>query len=183
MVALLLMPNCAEYVAIWLGLTPHRRDGGADQHPSCRPMRSRIASRSPRRGSIVVGAELAPGFAAVRARLERGLQVWVYGAGAQDFASARTRPRAVLRRGALPTAASRRRRSMPRRFISTRRAPPGLPKAAKVTHYRLMRWSQWFAGLDRYPARGPDVRLPAALSQRGRRGGGRRGCWRAAVRS
>jgi fatty-acyl-CoA synthase len=23
----------------------------------------------------------------------------------------------------------------------------GLPKAARVTHYRLMRWSQWFAGL------------------------------------
>ena len=58
----------------------------------------------------------------------------------------------------------------------------GLPKAANVSHHRLMRWSHWFAGMmDTRPER-PDVQLPADVSQRRRRRGDRSACWSAAAR-
>ena len=47
----LLMPNRPDYMAAWLGITPGRRRGGAAQHQSHRPRRSRIASTSWRRGT------------------------------------------------------------------------------------------------------------------------------------
>ena len=47
----------------------------------------------------------------------------------------------------------------------------GLPKAANISHFRLMQWSHWFAGLmDMRPA-DRHVQLPADVSQHRRRGG------------
>ena len=144
-VAALLMPNCAEYVAVWLGLT---RIGVTvallNTHLASDGLMHSIRIVAPR--LVVVGAELAPHLAAVRTRLEPDLGIWVYGAGAPEFASLND----ALGRfsGEAPSAADYTAPTLDTTalYIYTS-GTTGLPKAAHVTHYRLMRWSQWFAGL------------------------------------
>src|SRR5216684_9331476 len=81
----LMMPNCAEYMAIWLGLTRigvvvalinNNLAGDALVHS--------ISIVAPR--AVIVGSDLASRLAAVRARLESDLSCWVYGDGTQDLA-------------------------------------------------------------------------------------------------
>ena len=144
-VAALLMPNCAEYVAAWLGLT-HIGVTVAllNTHLAADGLVHSIRIVAPR--LIIVGAELAPGLAAVRTRLASDLGIWGYGAGVHDFqplepalerCSGEALPAADYHAPTLDSTAL---------YIYTS-GTTGLPKAATVTHYRLMRWSQWFAGL------------------------------------
>ncbi|HMK87288.1 MAG TPA: long-chain-acyl-CoA synthetase, partial [Steroidobacteraceae bacterium] len=156
-VAALLMPNCAEYAAVWLGLS---RIGVTvallNTHLSGDALAHSIEIVAP--SLIVVGAELAPTLAALRTRLERGsrsrrsLSIWVYGASAQDF-----QPLEPMLTRTSPDALSSADYPAPTLdatalYIYTS-GTTGLPKAATVTHYRLLRWSEWFAGLlDAGPA-------------------------------
>lgn len=144
-VAALFMPGCAEYVAAWLGLT---RIGVTvaliNTHLAADALVHSIRIVSPR--LIVTGAELAPRLAAVRGRLETPVVVWVQGPSREDFAPLRPAldalPGEALEAGegespSLDATAL---------FIYTS-GTTGLPKAARVSHYRVMSWSQWFAGL------------------------------------
>src|SRR5216684_6209611 len=81
----LMMPNCAEYMAIWLGLTRigvvvalinNNLVGDALVHS--------ISIVAPR--AVIVGSDLASRLVAARARLESDLSCWVYGHSAQDLA-------------------------------------------------------------------------------------------------
>jgi fatty-acyl-CoA synthase len=147
----LMMSNCTEYMAVWLGLSRigavvalinNNLAGDALVH--C------IRIVAPR--ALIVGGDLAPRLAAVRARLDGGLSCRVYGPSAEDMAPL------------MPELAP-----FPGGELSDSDcAPPsidatalyiytsgttGLPKAAKVSHYRVMQWSHWFAGLmDTQPA-------------------------------
>jgi fatty-acyl-CoA synthase len=141
----LMMANCAEYMAVWLGLS---RIGASialiNSQLAGEPLVHSINIVMPK--AVIVGGDLAPRLTAVRGRLGASVSCWVYGQGAQDL-----RPLAAeLARfpgGELSDAEC---------------APPaidgialyiytsgttGLPKAAKVSHYRVMQWSHWFAGL------------------------------------
>src|SRR5207244_2176299 len=95
---------------------------------------------------VIVGAELSRALAAVRSRLAAGVGCSAHGPGAHDL------PRLDLEVAGLPGEPLR----------PAERAPPaladralyiytsgttGLPKAAIVSHLRLMQWSEWFAGL------------------------------------
>ncbi len=142
-VAVLFMPNCAEYVAIWLGLT---RIGVTvaliNTHLIGHALAHAITVAVPR--IVLTGAELGPRLAGIP--LAADCEVWVHGDVVQDLrplgpvldafpdeapaAAAYTAP--TLDSTAL--------------YIYTS-GTTGLPKAAHVSHYRLMRWSQWFAGL------------------------------------
>jgi fatty-acyl-CoA synthase len=141
----LMMSNCAEYMAVWLGLSRigavvalinNNLAGDALVH--C------IRIVAPR--ALIVGGDLAPRLIAVRARLDSGLSCRVYGRSAEDLAPL------------LPELA----RFPGGELSDADCAPPpidatalyiytsgttGLPKAAKVSHYRVMQWSHWFAGL------------------------------------
>jgi fatty-acyl-CoA synthase len=141
----LMMPNCAEYMAIWLGLTRigvvvalvnNQLAGEALVHS--------INIVAPR--AVIVGGDAAARLIAVRARLSTGLSCWAHGDCTQDLA---------------PLAPELARFSGDE-LRDSERAPPlidttalyiytsgttGLPKAAKVSHYRVMQWSHWFAGL------------------------------------
>ena len=141
----LMMSNCAEYMAVWLGLSRigavvalinNNLAGDALVH--C------IRIVAPR--ALIVGGDLAPRLVAVRARLDSGLSCRVYGRSAEDLAPL------------LPELA----RFPGGELSDSDCAPPpidatalyiytsgttGLPKAAKVSHYRVMQWSHWFAGL------------------------------------
>jgi fatty-acyl-CoA synthase len=144
-VAGLLMPNCAEYVAVWFGLT---RIGVTvallNTHLSGDALEHSIRIVAPR--VLVVGSDLAPALAAVRARLQSDLKVWVQGASAYDFAPLGDALEPLS--GEAPAAADYTAPTLDATalYIYTS-GTTGLPKAARVTHYRLMRWSQWFAGL------------------------------------
>jgi len=140
----LLMPNCAEYMAIWLGLT---RIGVVvaliNTNLAGDALLHSINIVAPR--AVIVGAELAARLADVRAQLP-GLPCWVYGNSAHDFAPLAPQL-ARLSDAELPAA-----EAPPRPLDSTAlyiytSGTTGLPKAAKVSHYRVMQWSHWFAGL------------------------------------
>jgi fatty-acyl-CoA synthase len=141
----LLMPNCVEYLAVWLGLT---RIGVVvalinDQLAS-EPLIHAINIAAPR--AIIVGSDSASRLLAVRARLPPGVSCLAYGKDTADFA---------------PLAPELERFATDEMRESECAPPPldgtalyiytsgttGLPKAAKVSHYRLMQWSHWFAGL------------------------------------
>jgi fatty-acyl-CoA synthase len=141
----LMMANCAEYMAVWLGLS---RIGA-----SVALINSQLAGDAlvhsitivmPK--AVIVGADLAPRFGAVRGRLGAAVSCWMYGEGTQD----------------LPPLAAELARFPGSDLSDAECAPPpidsialyiytsgttGLPKAAKVSHYRVMQWSHWFAGL------------------------------------
>jgi fatty-acyl-CoA synthase len=148
----LMMANCAEYMAIWLGLG---RIG-----VSVALINSQLAGDGLVHSinivmptTVIVGAELAPRLIAVRGRLgaARGrlgatVPCWMYEPGTQD----------------LPPLAAELARFPGSDLSAAECAPPpidgialyiytsgttGLPKAAKVSHYRVMQWSHWFAGL------------------------------------
>jgi len=153
-VAALLMPNCAEYLAVWLGLTRLGvKVALVNTNLSGPALVHSISIVAPK--ILIVDAALAPRVSAVRAQLAGDLRCWVYGESAEEFASlqsalARTAqdpiPPVEHRPPSLDATAL---------YIYTS-GTTGLPKAAHVSHYRLMRWSHWFAGLL---DTGPDDRM------------------------
>jgi fatty-acyl-CoA synthase len=143
--AALIMNNCAEYVALWLGLTRigvvvalvNSQLGGDALTHSIQVANPKV---------VICGADLAPRLSAVRGKLPQRIACFVHGASSEDFA-----PLGSLLE-ALPGET----------LASTECAPPpidamalyiytsgttGLSKAAKVSHYRLMQWAYWFAGM------------------------------------
>ncbi len=150
----LLMPNSPEYLAIWLGLSGvgvvvaliNTQLRGASLAHCINTVRSRHA---------IVAGVLAEQFASARDLLAAPAQEWRHGDGggpgprvdiAADALSGRPldpteRPAVTLSDRAL--------------YIYTS-GTTGLPKAANVSHYRVMAWSHWFAGLTQS---GPEDRL------------------------
>jgi fatty-acyl-CoA synthase len=141
----LLMPNCAEYLAVWLGLTrlgvtvalQNTHVSGAVLAHALRIVRPRL---------IIAGAALAAPLAAIRDALPGDVGCWVHGASAADLQPLEPdlaqQPAEPLRPQdcALPSL------DATALYIYTS-GTTGLPKAARVSHYRLMQWSHWFAGL------------------------------------
>src|SRR5579863_3696530 len=144
-VVCLLMPNCAEYMAIWLGIT---RVGCivslVNSNLAGDALAHSINIVAPKH--IIVEAELVDAFAAVRPRLAPGVKFWMHGQGNLGF------PRIdhEIQRGAGDRLHSSEYQPPsimdPALYIYTS-GTTGLPKAANVSHFRLMQWSHWFAGL------------------------------------
>ena len=144
-VVCLLMPNCPEYMAIWLGIT---RIGGIVSLINTNLVGSQLAHsiNIAKPKHIIVGSELADTLAAVIPQLASGVRYWVHGRGNHGFRridheircsaddrlhSAEYQPPSITN---------------PALYIYTS-GTTGLPKAAKVSHFRLMQWSHWFAGM------------------------------------
>src|SRR5271165_6901005 len=139
------MPNCPEYLAAWLGLTRlgvtvalANTNLAGDALAHC------VNIVAPK--LILVGAQRAAALAAARDRLHAQSPCWVYGDSPLDFAPL---SEALARMPgedlpaqdhALPSL------DATALYIYTS-GTTGLPKAAKVSHYRLMQWSHWFAGM------------------------------------
>jgi fatty-acyl-CoA synthase len=140
----LLMPNCAEYPAIWLGLT---RIGVVVALVNSQLVGDVLAHSiniaDPK--YLIVGAELAPRVAAVHARLPATLACRVFGSS-REFMPLEAELKS------LPGDSLRASECEPPSIDSTAlyiytSGTTGLPKAAKVSHYRIMQWSHWFAGM------------------------------------
>ena len=144
-VVCLILSNCPEYMAIWLGLTRlgivvalinTNLAGEALQHA--------IDIVAPRR--LIVGVELASAVAAVLPRLGAAIGCWVHGGSACGF------PRldeevGRLSGDRLPRAVREPPGAFDRALYIYTSGTTGPPKAAVVTHYRLMQWSHWFGGM------------------------------------
>jgi fatty-acyl-CoA synthase len=150
-VVCLVMGNCPEYMAIWLGLSRI----GVTVALVNTGLRGELLAHSINvvaPGYVITDAALAGAMREVRARLATSVEHWTNGPGEPDL------PRLDVEIASLPedplTEADYRAAALGDRalYIYTS-GTTGLPKAANVSHLRLMQWSHWFAGLiDVQPA-------------------------------
>jgi fatty-acyl-CoA synthase len=136
----LLMANRPEYVALWLGIT---RVGGvvalANTHLVGDSLLHSLTLVAPRH--VIVGAELAGAFAAIRPRLDPAIRCWIEGGdGLVPLDGAADGGADALAPAPPPSLADT-------ALLIYTSGTTGPPKAARVSHFRLMQWSHWFAGL------------------------------------
>ena len=147
----LLMENCIEYPAIWLGLG---RLGVAvallNVHLEGEALAHSIGIAAPR--CVIAGTSLAARLHALRPRLPRDLRLFVHGVSTVDMAPLAADPGDVAGERLRPEECAAPSLDRVALYIYTS-GTTGLPKAARVSHYRVMQWSHWFAGLmDTGPA-------------------------------
>jgi fatty-acyl-CoA synthase len=144
-VVCLLMANCPEYMAIWLGITRVRAIV-ALVNVNVRGQSLAHAINSVGATHIIVAAELGDALVAAVPYLGREVQCWVHGDSQHGFpridheviaGSDRRLDKAQYQPPSIVE---------PALYIYTS-GTTGLPKAAKVSHFRLMQWSYWFAGM------------------------------------
>jgi fatty-acyl-CoA synthase len=141
----LLMPNRPEYMAAWLGITQvggvvallNTNLGGASLAHS-------INIAAPKH--IIAAAELIDPLTTALPLLTSAATIWAHGPGHHSL----PRIDSDLERygGEVLTEAERRSVTIEDRalYIYTS-GTTGLPKAASLSHGRLMQWTQWFAGM------------------------------------
>jgi fatty-acyl-CoA synthase len=141
----LLMANCAEYLPIWLGLT---RIGVVvalvNSQLAGNVLAHSINIVDPK--YLIVGADLAPRVAAIRPQLAASLACRVLGPSRADLAPLDSELAAMAGEPLRSSECAAPAIDATALFIYTS-GTTGLPKAAKVSHYRLMQWSHWFAGM------------------------------------
>jgi len=139
----LLMPNRPEYMAIWLGVAS---TGGVVSLLNTQLRGQALAHCidivAPRH--VIVAAELSDAFGSAQGFLSTRPKIWSHGGG--EFAAIDSE---VERFSGEPLAAIERRAVTiaDRALTIYTSGTTGLPKAANVSHRRLMQWSLWFAGL------------------------------------
>ncbi|HWG07022.1 MAG TPA: long-chain-acyl-CoA synthetase [Beijerinckiaceae bacterium] len=141
----LMMPNRPEYLAIWLGIT---RIGGIvallNTHLTGASLRHSVTVAQPKH--VIVAAEFLNIFSNAMRDVPSKPLVWAHGETVERV------PRIDHEIESLPTIPlvldGRRHVTLsdPALYIYTS-GTTGLPKAAHVSHQRLMSWSHWFAGM------------------------------------
>jgi fatty-acyl-CoA synthase len=148
----LVMPNRPEYMAIWLGIT---KVGAVVSLINTNLRGSALAHCldivEPKH--IIAAAELCDDVRAALALMAGRPKIWSH--GSDDFARI---DRAIEKlSGGRLTEAERRGVTIADRALHIYTSgTTGLPKAANVSHHRLMQWGFWFAGLMNT---GPDDRM------------------------
>jgi fatty-acyl-CoA synthase len=133
-VVCLLMPNRPDYMAIWLGIASI---GGivALLNTNLTGVSLAHCIDIVRPKHLIVDNELSDAFETARPHLQTRAQVWPHDADLLDDTADEdelARPSVTIDDCALMIYTS---------------GTTGLPKAAKVSHRRLMTWSAWFAGM------------------------------------
>jgi fatty-acyl-CoA synthase len=146
----LMMPNRPEYLAIWLGVT---RVGGIvallNTGLAGAALAHCINIVMPKH--IIVAAELVGAVEAARPRLANQPGIWVHGALANgtDHASFPRIDRAIERQSGARLHGDELRPVgiEDRALLIYTSGTTGLPKAANISHHRLLMWSHWFGGM------------------------------------
>jgi fatty-acyl-CoA synthase len=148
----LVMPNRPEYLAIWLGIT---KVGAVVSliNTNLRGVALAHCLDIVKPQHIIVAAELCNEVRAALAPMASRPKIWSH--GSDDFFRI---DRAIEKlSGERLTEAERRGVTIADRALHIYTSgTSGLPKAANVSHHRLMQWSFWFAGLMNS---GPDDRM------------------------
>jgi fatty-acyl-CoA synthase len=139
----LMMRNCPEFLAIWLGIT---RVGGVvaliNHHLGGRALAHAIEVAAPTH--IIVDAELVEALDAILPQLGVAPVVWLCGAESPGHRcidrDTEAEPEIDLEDLPQPQLSDR------ALYIYTS-GTTGMPKAAVVSHFRILQWSQWFAGM------------------------------------
>jgi fatty-acyl-CoA synthase len=147
----LVMDNCPDYLAIWLGLSGIGVTVALiNTNLRGESLAHSLNLVSPR--YVIAGVSLAGALREARAHLLPAVECWVNGAANVDMLrldlAISALPGEPLEAGEFraPTLADR-------ALCIYTSGTTGLPKAANVSHFRLMQWSHWFAGLiDVQPA-------------------------------
>src|SRR5215831_3880174 len=139
-VVCLIMRNCPDYMAIWLGIT---RIGGVVALVNTNLVGNQLAHAinivAPKH--IIVDAVIADAVAMALPQLTSEVRCWVHGAQRSDFSRIEHAIEPPVTPMPHPPAA------MDRALLIYTSGTTGLPKAANVSHFRLMQWSHWFAGM------------------------------------
>ncbi len=140
----LLMPNRPDYIACWLGIS---RTGATVSLINPRLVGHSLAYciEVARADHIIVAPECAEAFSTVRPGLSRTPCIWGFDSsdGAKDLELALSKqdPRRL-------TLAERPAVTIDdRALLVYTSGSTGLPKAANVSHRRILSWAGWFAGL------------------------------------
>ena len=141
----LLMANRPEYMAVWLGIT---RVGGVVALLNANLVGASLAHCidivDPKH--IIVASDLVETLERLRPNLATRATIWLHGTGASSarnvVAAIADLPGDALA-GDERVAVSIDDRAL---YVYTS-GTTGLPKAAKISHYRLMIWTHWFAGM------------------------------------
>jgi fatty-acyl-CoA synthase len=141
----LIMPNRPEYMAIWLGLT---RVGAVvallNTNLAGPSLAHGVNIAAPRH--IIVATELMRRFTSALPDISGAAKIWVHGDGCGEY------PRMDC---VLESYSGERLRRAERRTVTIEdralyiytSGTTGAPKAANVSHARLMQWTHWFAGM------------------------------------
>src|SRR5271168_2541820 len=140
----LFLPAEPDYLAAWLGLTSV---GAVAALINTKLVGSSLAHciDVADAGHVIVGQELEAAFEDVRPRLKRAPKIWRHGENANqpDIQTA------LAGLDAAPLNASERRGVGidDRALLIYTSGTTGLPKAASISHRRILNWGGWFAGL------------------------------------
>ena len=139
----LMMPNQPEYIAAWLGMTGIGIVVSLINTNLRGPSLARsIDIAAPKH--VIIASEFSAEFHSTAARLESGPKIWSYTHGDFDRID-----RALERFSGERLAPSEQRvvTIADRALLIYTSGTTGVPKAANVSHRRLLEWSFWFAGL------------------------------------
>jgi fatty-acyl-CoA synthase len=139
----LLMPSRPEYIAAWLGITSV---GGVVALVNTRLVGTSLSHciNVAHARHVIVSADLADVYKAAAPHLDSAPQVWFHGGGHEpriDIALER------MDGSALRQAERRDVTINDRALLIYTSGTTGLPKAASLSHRRIVTWGAWFAGL------------------------------------
>jgi fatty-acyl-CoA synthase len=144
-VVALLMPNCPDYVATWLGLT---RAGCVVALINTNHVGDALlhSLRVARATHIIVDSSFAPTLTAIADKLTLDTGIWGQGEASAPWPSFED---ALAACDDAPVPASE--IALPKQrdtaLLIYTSGTTGAPKAARVTHGRIVEWSFWFAGM------------------------------------
>lgn len=140
--ACLIMPNCPEFLAIWLGITSV---GGVvaliNHHLSGRGLAHALKIAAP--AHVIADASLLEAAGAALPELGIAPELWVH--GGSDPVHRRIDHDAEVE--AMPAAVPPAARLSDRALYIYTSGTTGMPKAGIVSHLRILQWSRWFAGM------------------------------------
>jgi fatty-acyl-CoA synthase len=142
----LLMPNCPDYVAIWLGLT---QTGCAVAliNTNLKGDALAYAIRVVGAKHLIVAASLFKPNTTTMEQLATDMPIWVHGEGVEGTLERIDRD--IAGRGDVRMSAihGRQPSRLDRALLIYTSGTTGTSKAANVTHARILEWSFWFAGM------------------------------------
>jgi fatty-acyl-CoA synthase len=141
----LMMPNCAEFLALWLGLTStgvvvsllNTNLVGASLAHCINIVKPRL---------LICDASLFANVDSARSLLEGNVTIWLRGEDRSDVPNIDRELAQYSEHSIVPDERQPLTLKDQAMYIYTS-GTSGLPKAARISHARIMQWSYWFAGL------------------------------------